>query len=133
MWEAIQHYLTLAGRPWPMDDDEPLFVATVSNGSFLRQFHGKAEPSFATPLTGEACEQSLKRYAKAAGIDPAEVSLHSLRHLGAELFNDANGGDVAETQKFLDHSNLNTTQIYLTQLKGEEHKHWQAMADELGL
>jgi site-specific recombinase XerD len=76
--------------------------------------------------------QALKRYADRAGLDPDSISLYSLRHLGAELFQRANG-DVRQTQLFLDHAHLNTTQIYLEQLTGEEHRHWQAMANRLGL
>jgi integrase/recombinase XerD len=76
--------------------------------------------------------QALKRYARRAGLDPAGISLHSLRHLGAELFQEVSR-DVQQTQQFLDHAQLNTTQIYLTQLTGEEHRHWQAMSNQLDL
>jgi hypothetical protein len=34
---------------------------------------------------------------------------------------------------FLDHAHLDTTQIYLEQLTGEEHRYWQAMVNRLGL
>ena len=39
----------------------------------------------------------------------------------------------ALAQQFLDHAQLNTTQIYLKQLSGESHRHWQAMTNELEL
>ena len=51
---------------------------------------------------------------------------------GADLFQQASG-DIRQIQMFLDHAHLNTTQIYLEQLTGEEHRHWQAMANRLGV
>jgi site-specific recombinase XerD len=98
----------------------------------LRRYHGTAVPDGEQPLSGEAVSQALKRYARLAGLEPKAVSVHSLRHLGAELFQRASG-DIQQTQQFLDHAHLNTTQIYLAQLSGEEHRHWQAMANALRL
>lgn len=130
VWEAIKRYLTLAGRT--LQDDTPLFTATVDSGQHLRQYYGAPSPEEERPITGEAVAQALGRYVARAGMDPDKVSLHSLRHLGAELYQEASG-DVRQTQLFLDHAHLNTTQIYLTQLTGEEHRHWQAMANKLGM
>jgi len=130
VWTAIKRYLNLAGRT--LGDESPVFIATVDAGQHLREYHGTPQPEGETPLTGVAVAQSLKRYARAAGLDPDKVSVHSLRHLGAELFQAASS-DVRQTQLFLDHAQLSTTQIYLDQLSGEEHKHWQAMANKLGV
>jgi integrase/recombinase XerD len=130
VWEAIRHYLELSGRT--LTDDSPVFVATVDNGAYLRDYYGTPKAEGEEPLTGTAVSQALKRCAARAGLDPGSISLHSLRHLGAELFQQASG-DVRQTQLFLDHAHLNTTQIYLEQLTGEEHRHWQAMANQLGL
>jgi integrase/recombinase XerD len=130
VWHAIQDYLAVSGRA--LEDDAPLFVAEVDNGDYLRRYYGKEAPAQMQAITGAAVSQALKRYARRAGLDPAAISLHSLRHLGAELYQQASG-DIQQTQSFLDHSHLNTTQIYLSQLKGEEHRHWQAMANELKL
>lgn len=43
------------------------------------------------------------------------------------------GGDLWETQAFLDHQRSDATVIYLQQLMGEEHRHWQAIVNTLGL
>jgi integrase len=124
VWAAIQHYLAVAGRT--LSDDSPMFVGTAK---YRRKSEATTELK---PMTGTTLLYAIKRYAKKAGIDPQKVSLHSLRHLGAELFLEASG-DIHETQIFLDHAHLNTTQIYLSQLKGKKHRHWQAMANELAL
>ena len=130
VWEAITRYLDLAGRK--LTDAAPVFTATVDAGDHLREYYGAPTPDGETPLTGEAVAQALKRYARQAGLDPEAVTLHSLRHLGAELYHEASG-DVRQTQMFLDHAHLDTTQIYLEQLTGEEHRYWQAMANKLGI
>jgi len=129
VWAAIQRYLELAGRT--LQDNSPLFVATVDNGRYLRRHYNAPPLQEEQPITGEAVAQALDRYARRAGLDPQAVTLHSLRHLGARLFKDAAGGDVVQTQMFLDHANLATTQIYVQQLEGEKHAHWQAMANAL--
>ena len=74
--------------------------------------------------------QALKRQAQAAGRDLDAVVVRSLRHLGAELYDNASG-DLRDTQAFLDHQRSDTTAIYLQQLTGEEHRHWQAMVNAL--
>lgn len=130
-WHAIKTYLVKAGRT--LSDDSPVFTATTDVGKHLLAWRGQPEPDGETPLSGDAVSQALKRYARKTGLDPRAVSVHSLRHLGAETFARATNGDVRQTQLFLDHAQLNTTAIYLQQLTGEEHRHWQAMANELGV
>ncbi len=104
VWRAIRRYLDLAGRD-PTGTD-PIFIATTDSGKYLRDYYGAPEPDSPQPLTGAAVAQALKRYAAAAGLDPEAVTLDSLRHVGAGLYHEASG---------------------------EEHRHWQAMVNALGV
>jgi integrase/recombinase XerD len=65
----------------------------------------------ARPLTRQAFFLLLKQIALAAGIDPARVSPHVLRHSFASHLL-AHGADLRSLQTLLGHADIATTQIY---------------------
>ncbi|NDK38023.1 site-specific tyrosine recombinase XerD [Pseudoxanthomonas gei] len=113
--EESQHWLErylaearpqLAGKTRP----DSLFVGSNGNAPSRQEFWGL-----------------VKRYAAVAGIDPARISPHGLRHsFATHLLN--RGADLRALQMLLGHSSLSTTQIYtfvarehLQKLHGKHH------------
>ena len=92
-YEALLEYL--AERPgWRWRPAEPLF-ASLRGG----------------PLDRTAAWRVLKRAAAAAGIDPARVHPHVLRHSCATHLLEG-GASIRDVQAYLGHARVATTQIY---------------------
>jgi integrase/recombinase XerD len=94
--EALAGYLAV--RPvfaGPAGDSKWLFPSGGGTGHLTRQRFG----------------QLLKELALLAGIEPAKVSPHVLRHAFASHLL-AHGADLRSVQRMLGHADISTTQIY---------------------
>ncbi len=57
--------------------------------------------------------------------------VHILRHSAAKLRRDA-GESVEDVSRFLDHSSLAVTTVYLRRLEGQEDRSWRSVAAAIG-
>ncbi len=72
----------------------------------------------------------LRKYLQVAGLPLSGV--HIFRHSAAKLRRDA-GETVEEVSRFLDHSSLAVTSVYLRRLEGEGDRSWGKVAEAIGL
>jgi len=88
-----------------------------------RSSHGRG-------LTSGTFYGNLQRYLRSAGLSPAGV--HIFRHTAAKLRRDA-GETVEDVSRFLDHSSLAVTSVYLHRLEGEQDRSWAKVAQAIGV
>lgn len=100
--------------------DTHLFTAMPGRGG-VRQL---IDPN--QPLTRRSMLRIVKNYAKQAGLDESQITVHSLRHLHAETYL-ASGASVEEVRARLWHQSLATTQRYASSMTNEENR----LADKL--
>jgi integrase len=72
----------------------------------------------------------LQRYLKRAGLPRAGV--HIFRHTAAKLRRDV-GESIEDVSRFLDHSSLAVTTVYLRRLEGQEDTGWAKVAQTIGV
>ena len=88
------------------------------------------EPSSVTINARIACLSSFYRFLIRTGLRPAGV--HIFRHSAARLRREA-GESIEQVSRFLDHSSLAVTTVYLRQLEGDRDTAWEQVAENLGL
>ena len=98
-----------------MEPSEPLWPSSADSGRGITSgtFYG-----------------NLRRYFRDAGLPQAGV--HIFRHSAAKLRREA-GESVEQVSRFLDHSSLAVTTVYLRQLEGDRDTAWKQVAESLGL
>ena len=63
-------------------------------------------------ISKESVQKIVKKYIKAAGLDPERYSTHKLRHTAATLMYKYGNVDIRALQELLGHASISTTQIY---------------------
>ncbi len=107
------------GRERVVPLNEPGRLALAAYLDCREHFLAQSQPSRwlfpsrggAGHLTRQRCGQLLKELALKAGLDPARLSPHVLRHAFASHLLD-HGADLRSVQQMLGHADIATTQIY---------------------
>ncbi len=125
---AITDYLAFVHRLQDMHPDDYIFTAISDHAS---RFPG-VEHDPGRPLSSRYVRDLLKKYARAAGLDPDLIRVHDLRHTAAMLRAEA-GDDVRDISSFLGHSDLRTTSRYLFQVGGRKDHSWGKVCEMLSI
>jgi site-specific recombinase XerD len=113
--EAITAWLNATRRSLPaMVPGESLWPATRGGGG----------------ITSGLFYSKLRGYLAAAGLPTSGV--HVLRHSAAKLRRDA-GQSIEEVSRFLDHSSLAVTSLYLRRIEVPEDNGWAGVAHAIGI
>lgn len=117
---------------------EPAYVAlTAALSAFGRDIATMSPDTSLWPssagdrgVTSGTFYGNLRRYLKAAGL--ALAGVHIFRHSAAKLRRDA-GDSIENVSRFLDHSSLQVTSVYLRRLEGEADVSWGKVAAAIGV
>ncbi len=115
-FRAIQQALAAFGKDLAtMKPEESLWPSSADSGRGISSgtFYG-----------------NMRRYFKVAGLRPAGV--HIFRHSAARLRREA-GESIEQVSRFLDHSSLAVTTVYLRQLEGDRDTAWEQLGVALGV
>lgn len=114
VWKAIRRSLAAWGKGWEaMAPGDSLWPGRGTRGISGGTFYGR-----------------LQRYFVAAGLPSAGV--HVFRHTAAKLRRDE-GASLEEVSRFLDHSSLAVTSVYLQRLEGQRDTGWVSVAQAIGV
>ena len=133
VWCAILDWINRSGRAKLIGNDDYIFTAISGNASRLPRVRDGWIP-MQVPLSMQSVGKLFTRYAKKAGIG-GSVHIHMLRHSAAMLHLEA-GEDITSIQRFLGHSDVHSTTIYLhriAEVNNYVDKNWGKIKDLLGL
>ena len=130
VWEAMESYLRAVGRLDEMVDDAYIFTALSDRA---RRLPGVGKDwSQDNAISAREVRRIVKKYAKKAGLDAAEVHVHTLRHTAAELYRKS-GDDIFAVSKLLAHSSPTVTKGYFDHMRGHQNVTWAKVAAGLQL
>lgn len=117
-FHAIVNFLKVTGRHETIKPGDYIFRPVFTDRS-SRLPNVNHEVGENHPISGSMVNRIVKRRFVAVGIDPDKVHTHTLRHTAAHLrWRDGKGEDLMAISKFLNHSSVAVTQIYLS----KQHK-----------
>ena len=120
--DALFNYLEATDRTIEaLEKNEPLWLRHQKGG-----FQPLNPDDLA--LTSHTFARRMKQYALEAGI--TDFHIHKLRHTYAQIVAKSTGS-IADTQEALGHSNIKTTQVYVSRLEVKSDKHSQTIRDAI--
>lgn len=116
-WHAINNFLRVNGRLETIKAGDYIFRAVYTDRAARLPNVATLDPN--RPISGSMINRIVKRRFSNVGVDSNLVHTHTLRHTAAHLrYRDGAGEDILAISRFLNHSSVAVTQIYLS----KQHK-----------
>jgi integrase len=109
-YRAIETYLVASGRMDTIEPHDAIFVA-------VETAYGRISAP-GEPITGTTMLRTLKKYARAAGLDPQRVMIHGFRHTAIQQRLKA-GQQPIEIMRITGHKSMDSFYKYCNRLMGE--------------
>jgi site-specific recombinase XerD len=122
-YHAICNFLRVNGRLEIIKPGDYIFQPVYSDrAARLPNVH---EVAANRPITGSMINRIVKRHFVAAGVPAESIHTHTLRHTAAHLrYRDGEGQDLLAISRFLNHSSVAITQIYLSKMQKPVDTGW---------
>lgn len=112
-WHAIVNFLKVTGRHETIRPADYIFQPVY--GDRAERLPNVSTVDENRPISGSMINRIVKRRFAAVGVDAGQVHTHTLRHTAAHLrYRDGEGEDILAISRFLNHSSVAVTQIYLS-------------------
>lgn len=123
VWHAIHNFLKVTGR---LETIRPAdFIFQPVFGDRAARLPNVKDTSPNRPISGSMINRIVKRHFVKAGVPADQIHTHTLRHTAAHLrYRDGDGQDLLEISRFLNHSSVAITQIYLSKMKKPVDTGW---------
>ena len=126
VWHSINNFLRVTGRLETIRPGDFIFQAIFGDrAARLPNVRARADQDPNRPISGSMINRIVKRHFVRAGVPAASIHTHTLRHTAAHLrYRDGDGQDILEISRFLAHSSVAITQIYLSKMQKPVDTGW---------
>lgn len=135
-YHAITNFLRVNGRLETISANDYIFRAVYGDRAArlpnVSQSPGEDSPN--RPISGSMINRIVKRHFVKAGVPGDKIHTHTLRHTAAHLrYRDGEGQDMLAISRFLNHSSVAITQIYLSKMRKPVDTGWTEVAEQLSM
>ncbi len=123
-YHAIVNFLRVTGRLDTIGPKDYIFQAVYGDRA-QRLPNVRSAPAANRPISGSMINRLVKRHFVKAGVPAETIHTHTLRHTAAHLrYRDGEGQDLLAVSRFLNHSSVAITQIYLSKMQKPVDTGW---------
>lgn len=133
-YHAIINFLRVNGRLETIEPKDYIFQAVYSDRAARLPNVRPEQLAANRPISGSMINRIVKRHFVKAGVPGDKIHTHTLRHTAAHLrYRDGEGQDMLAISRFLNHSSVAITQIYLSKMRKPVDTGWTEVAEQLAM